>query len=182
MNPEIKLTEEEASIQQIYEEMHPRHKNFIKEYIIDFNKTRAYAKAFARKKDAISRASSSRLLTNVNIRKAIKYEIKKKFDNLDLSVEEVIKRLTMIMRSSLEGIVEWESGKIKIKDSKELTEEQKWLISEIAETKEGLKIKLVSKDKGIELLMKHFGLLTEKIEHSGDTEAKVHIYLPKKDE
>lgn len=176
--PEIKLAEEEQVIQEIYNKMHPRHKNFVKEYIIDFNETRAYAKAFAREKDPASNASASRLLRDVNIRKVIQYEIAKKFDNVDLTAEEVLNKLKQMMRSTFEDIVEWKGNKMVIKDSSELSEAQKWLVSEVSETKEGLKVKLVSKEKAIEFLMKYFGLLTEKIEHSGSVEHKVKVYVP----
>ncbi len=141
-----------------------KHRNrlFAKEYIVDFNGGRAYSVIYKNGKiDNSCYVLANKLLRKVKVQKLVKTEAQKQLDKADLKPEEVINRLANIMRGNLGNYVVWDNNKVVVENSDKLTEEQKYLIQEISETKDGIKIKLMHKLKAMEMLGKYLKLWVE---------------------
>lgn len=72
----------------------PKQALFVKEYIVDLNGAQAAVRAGYSQRTAAPQAA--RLLTNVNVQKAILEAQNKRVNNLDISAEYVLKRLVEI--------------------------------------------------------------------------------------
>lgn len=57
---------------------------------------------------------------------------------------------------------------VHVKDTRDLSPAARSLFAGAKQTKDGIEVKLHSKDKHVELLMRHLGLLNDKLEVSGD--------------
>ncbi len=125
-----------------------------------------------------AREKASKLLTKVNIKK----EIEKRIDAIledkkELSVKW-IREVKKLAFSDLRDVVEWGGqgsltakcpgcGKydnaIILKDSKQLDNNIASAITEVSNTASGIKVKLASKEKALDLLGKYLSLFTENI-------------------
>ncbi len=128
-----------------------KHKLFCKEYIIDFNATRAYAKAYNRKHDETCRVNGHELLTKANIQKYIAKLIKPKCDKLDITIESVLKDIIEIKERCMQKIPVTQYDK----DAKEYIETGEWEFDATAAL------------KATEQLGKYLKMFTDNIQHSG---------------
>ena len=155
-------------------ELTEKQKIFCREYIYDWNGTRAYKVAYPDvKKEESAKAAASRLLTNVNISEYIEL-IQKDLEKLSgISRLMVVNEFRKIGFSSIANL---HNTWIERKDFEELTSEQRETIQEI-ETKvikkrnfkestpshsvyddvEYVKIKLYDKNKALENINKMLG-------------------------
>lgn len=157
------------------EQLKPEWAVFCREYIFDWNASRAYRIAYpSEKSEETIRAAASRLLTNVNIQAHIE-EIQK-----DLEKQAGLSRLKVLseyQKMAFTSIADLHNTWISRKELEELTDDQKASISEIQTraipTEHGsieeVKIKLHDKSKALEAINKMLGYNEpEKIEHFGD--------------
>lgn len=174
-------------------------KVFCDEYLIDLNATRAYKVAYKRvTKDATARANSSRLLTNANIKKYIEYKMKEREKRTEITQDRVLRELAKIGFANLKDYLEYKTAKTIVKydndgepiidyqpiidllDSKEVDTS---VIQEVSISDKGtFKFKLYDKQKALELIGRHLGMFTDKVEHSGsiditDTSKLINDYL-----
>lgn len=123
---------------------------FASEYLIDFNATRAYKKAYPNvKKDETAKSSGSRLLTNVNVKNYIDEKMQGIEDKNIAKAEEVMQYLTKGMRMQLEEEVV-------------VTENIGDYMSEAKIVKKQISIK--DANKCAELLGKRYRLFVDKVE------------------
>ena len=146
-------------------ELNHKQEKFVKEYIYDWNATRAYKVAYPDYgTDENARASSSRLLTNVNIQDYIT-EIQKDLEKLaGISRQRVLEEHMKIAFSSIAHL---HNTWIDRKEFEELTEQQKACIAEIDVKQvnskekgynvEQVKIKLYDKQKALESISRMLG-------------------------
>lgn len=127
--------------------MTPKQKIFIREYLIDFNATRAAISAGYSKKTA--KQQGSRLLTNVDVRAALEQKSTKMAEKLEISAEYVL--------STIKQTVERCSQAVEVLD-REGRPTGEWKEDSFAVL------------KGCELLGKYLKLFTDKVEHSGQIE------------
>lgn len=183
--------------------MTEKQKVFCDEYLIDFNATRAYKKAYPNcKKEDSARKAGSRLLTNVDIQTYIKEQTQEKQERTQIKQDEILQELTNIAFSKgtdFAQIVEkqYEENKydengniigVEIKTYKtleltptaELTDKQKSAITGIKQTTNGIEIKTADKVKALELLGKHLGIFKDKVEIEQDKPFEVNINIRKK--
>lgn len=84
---------------------------FCREYIIDFNGTRAYLVAYPNvKNEATARANASRLLTKDNINQYIKELVKERSQRVQIAEDDVVKELKEVAFAKVEL-----TGKDKLK-------------------------------------------------------------------
>jgi len=143
---------------------------FAREYVRDlkFDRNRAYAIAYGKKEDdPCLSANASRLLKKEVVSKLVQSLLKERFNNVDLVPEEIISRLKMMIRWDISDVVDISDGKIKIRDLKELTKDQRYLITKIQDVQNGVSVHFMDRSKAFELLGKYFRLFAEKIEHTG---------------
>lgn len=155
---------------------------FIEEYLIDLNATQAAIRAGYSEKTATEQGA--RLLTNVNVQKAIHEAQQARSERTKIDQDWVLKRLALLADAKTTDFTAWDEGGVHVKDSNELTPEQAYLVSEITldETikesgggdelvlKRQKRLKGVSdttKSKALELIGKHLGMFKDSIQLSG---------------
>lgn len=160
----------------------PKQALFVKEYIIDFNAIQAAIKAGYSKKTA--RSIGAENLTKPVIQVAIQKEIEKREVRTERTADEVLDLLWRMIEYSLEDYFDIsKDGEITAKRFDELPAGAAKLINGIKYKKQSLKkgdndneflsisdieYKMPNKDKMIELLMKHHGMLIERKEITGN--------------
>jgi phage terminase small subunit len=164
----------------------PKQQRFCDEYLIDLNATQAAIRAGYSPKTA--EQTASRLLRNVKVQEYIAKRQKELSRSTEITQERVIKELALIafsnnadyahvvekkMKAEVGGAlvdVLDEDGKpvmyrtVEPVLTEELTEEQKRALAVIKKGREGLEVKSCDKVKALELLGKHLGIFTDKIE------------------
>ena len=143
---------------------------FVQEYLIDLNATQAAIRA------GYSPGSAARyaieLLNKTHVAEAIKKAMQERNQRVEISQDRILEELARIAFGDLRDSVTWGKEGVKLKESAELTEDQAAAISEVGETvtKEGgsTRIKRHDKVKAIELLMRHKGMLNDKLNLSGE--------------
>lgn len=175
-------------------------KIFCDEYLIDLNATRAYKAAYKNvKKDETAAAAGARLLRNVKVKNYIDEKMKEREKRTEITQDKVLKELAKIGFANVadyvkvvekeyeENVIDDEGNIIdtQIKTYKtvdmeltdNLTEDQQKVISEIKETRNGIEVKLNDKVKALELIGRHLGMFTDKVEHSGIVGSEVTITI-----
>jgi len=159
-------------------------KVFCDEYLIDLNATRAYKAAYKSvKKDETAAQSGSRLLRNVKVKAYIDEKMKEREKRTEITQDKVLKELAKIGFADLNDYLEYKTAKSVVKydgdepiidympiidliDSKEVDTS---VVQEVSVSKDGtFKFKLHDKQKALEMIGKHLGMFTDKLEVSGN--------------
>jgi phage terminase small subunit len=154
----------------------PRQAQFVAEYLIDLNATRAAERAGYSPKTAYSQGQ--RMLTNVEIRKAIQAAMDKRAHKLEITADRVLQEIAKLAFFDPAAFFEDDGSLKRIQD---LDEHTRMAIAgiEVVELFEGSgeqkhaygllkKIKIADKGQNLERLGRHLKLFTDKTEHSGD--------------
>ena len=145
-----------------------KQKIFADEYLIDLNATRAYKVAYPGvKKDETARVNGSRLLTNANVAQYINERIADRQKRTEVTQDMVVQELAAIGFAKATDYVIVTNGRVCIKNTDELTEQQIRAIAGIKEGANGVEVKLNSKEKALELLGRHLGMWNDKLDVSG---------------
>jgi len=150
--------------------MTKRQEIFVREYLISLNATDAAEKAGYSKKTA--NRIGHELLQRPDIAEAVKSKIEKRFTKLDISADRILNELARIAFADLKKVMDWNDGRIEIKNSDEIADDDSAAIAEISETITGQgtitrKLRHHDKVRALELLGKYQKLFIEKHEHSG---------------
>lgn len=171
-----------------------KQKRFADEWLVDLNGTRAYKAAYPSvKKDETAKAAASRLLTNVNVKAYIQERQKEREKRTEITQDSVLHELALIAFAKAsdyarvvekDAMVEVDGNMVPVLDedgnqvkyrtvepilTDELTEDQKKAIAVIKKGRDGFEIKPYSKIQALELLGKHLGMFTEKVEVKNTT-------------
>lgn len=171
-----------------------KQKRFADEWLIDLNGTRAYKAAYPSvKKDETAKAAASRLLTNVNVKAYIQERQKEREKRTEITQDSVLHELALIAYAKAsdyarvvekDAMVEVDGNMVPVLDedgnqvkyrtvepilTDELTEDQKKAIAVIKKGRDGFEIKPYSKIQALELLGKHLGMFTDKVEVKNTT-------------
>ncbi len=142
--------------------LNPKQKRFAQEYIVDFNATDAAKRAGYSSRTAGSQAHD--LLKKPEILAAMQAAIQERDKRVEISQDRIILELSRIAFGDLRGLVTWGGRGISLTDSKDLSDDAAASLAEVAETAAGaLKIKRHDKVKALELLMRHKGMLNDKL-------------------
>jgi len=167
----------------------PQRLCFCNEYLVDFNATKAAERAKYSKKTAYSQGQ--RLLKNVEVQKTLKKLIQKQTTRTQIDADNILIEAARVALADVGGAFE-EDGTIK--KVHDIPIDLRRAISglEVVELFEGTgekrklvgylkKIKFWSKDKNIEVLMRHLGLFAEDHKQAGQSLAMaVHEALTNK--
>ena len=144
-------------------ELSPKQQRFVKEYLIDFNGTQAAIRAGYSKHTANEQAA--RLLANVSVRSFVERESAKAGEKFELKKEFVIKGLLAIVGRCMQARACMEFDKVE-KEYIQKTDADGNLVYEF---------EAPAAVRAFELLGKHLGMFTEKVEHSGQVnEARLY--------
>lgn len=168
-----------------------KQQRFCDEYLIDLNATQAAIRAGYSLKTA--RAQGQRMLTNVDIQTYISELIKKREERTEITQDSVLRELALIAFAKAsdyakvvekDAMIEVDGNMVPVLDedgnpvkyrtvepilTDELTEDQKKAIAVIKKGRDGFEIKPYSKIQALELLGKHLGMFTEKVEVKNTT-------------
>jgi phage terminase small subunit len=151
----------------------PRQARFVAEYLVDLNATQAAIRAGYSAKTA--QEQSSRLLSNAMVAAAVAEKQSAQLARVDLTAEMVKERLRLIGFQDVRKLFD-EAGNLlplhKLSDDAAVMVAGLEVIKKNAQAGDGIidtvhKVKVVDPIKALEMLAKHYGLLTEKVEHSG---------------
>ena len=160
-----------------------RQIKFVEEYIKSLNATDAAIKAGYSKKTA--RSQGSRLLTNVDIQKAIQQAKAEREERTKIDVDYVLKRLVEIDQMDVLDIID-DDGNVKpLRDWPKIWRQYISNIETISmDDGEGWlkKIKWPDKVKNLELIGKHVsvGAFKEKVEHTGPNGGDINVTITRR--
>lgn len=154
--------------------MNAKQALFVAEYRKDLNATQAAIRAGYSAKTAASQGE--RLLRNAEIAAAVAEKTQQQLDRADLTADRVLEEMRRLGFSNVQDLFD-EHGDLR--PIHLLTREQAACISSLevvmknATSGDGkidrvLKIKIWDKPKVMEMLGKHFALLTERVHHTAD--------------
>jgi len=156
---------------------------------VDLNATRAYKKAYPScKKEETINSAASRMLRNVKVKEYIDKRMKEREIRTEITQDKVLQELAMIAFSNgtdfakvvekpiiMNGIpiLDEEGNQRTYKDvelevTDNLTMNKKKAITAIKNTKFGISVETADKVKALELLGKHLGMFTDKLEVTGN--------------
>lgn len=168
-----------------------KQKTFVDEYLIDLNATRAYKAVYKNvKSDDAARASSSKLLTNANIKAYVEKRMKDREKRTEITQDKVLSELAQIAfangsdfakvvekqlfddagnpivnPSTLEPIY-YKTVEMELTDK--LPEEKRKAIAGIKMGKNGIEVTTCDKVRALELLGRHLGMWNDKMKIDGD--------------
>lgn len=134
-----------------------RRRRFVDEYLVDLNATQAAIRAGYSERTA--RSQGQRLLTNVDIQAALTKRIEDRAARTEVTADAVLKKVAEIAMTNLSAFVAWEKGEITLRPSAEIPAAQMSALQEIAETREGLRVKMADRMPALTLLFRHLRLL-----------------------
>ncbi len=147
------------------EELTPKQAMFVREYIIDFNITRAARAAGYSEKSA--NTAGQNFLKYPKIQKAIQDQMERRIARVEVRQDAVISELAAIAFSDMRHFASWGPRGVRVHRSSNLSNSSAACISEIScvDTLNGKNIKIKTHDKlkALELLAKHLGMLTERM-------------------
>ena len=148
-----------------------KQRAFTLEYLKDFNATQAAIRAGYSTKTA--RSQGQRLLTNVDIKAEIALVLEEKV----MSRDEVLKRLAEHARADIREFIEvLPGGRLVLINLEKATDTgNTHLIKKIKITKAGPELELHDSQAALVHLGRHYGLFTDKVEHSGEVETVVKV-------
>lgn len=150
--------------------LNEKQATFVREYLIDLNATQAAIRAGFSKKSAARYAVE--LLNKTHIAEAIKRAMQERNQRVEISQDRILEELSRIAFGDLRDAVTWGPAGVNLKESADLTDEQAAAIAEVGETvtKDGgsTRIKRHDKVKALELLMRHKGMLNDKLNIGGE--------------
>lgn len=148
-----------------------KQKAFCKHYILsDFNAAEAARRAGYSERTA--RTQGQTLLTKPDIKARLEKEIKAKLSELDKTGLKLLNSIVHASYFDIRKIVSWDDNSITLVDSKLLDNLDAQMVTEISETKEGIKVKFVSKEKAWDMLAKFSKLIDPERLNSEEDEKK----------
>jgi len=151
---------------------------FVDEYLVDFNATQAAIRAGYSPKTAA--AAAARLLRNVNIQAEIARRQKDLQKRTEVSQDRVVKELARIAFANIADYIHVETQTrtkddgtevtyqtVMFNETQELSADQRAALAVVKQSVNGFELKLHDKIKALELLGRHIGMFTDKLEVKG---------------
>lgn len=113
-------------------------------------------------------AQASRLLRNDVVLQEIERLKSQATEKALVDVKRVVEELMLLGFADLADFVEWGPKGVTLRESATLDAAKRRAIVEVAETANGVKIKLADKNAALDKLGRYLGIFVDKIEHSGD--------------
>jgi phage terminase small subunit len=143
----------------------PKQRLFVIEYLRDFCGTKAAIRAGYSKRTAASLATQT--LRKPYVAKVVNDAIEARRKRVEVSADRVLSELAKIAFTDLTDIISIARGRVTVRDTNELTPEQRGAIVEVNESLHGMRIKLHDKKGALELLGRHLGLFPNRVEVTG---------------
>jgi len=175
----------------------PKQKIFVDEYLVDLNATRAYKAAGYRvKSDNAAGVEGHKLLRNPKIDLYLKEKMKEREKRTEITQDKVLKELgkigfanatdyaRVVEKEYLEQVKD-EKGNIiseipktyktvELEVTDNLDIDKQAAIAGIKQGANGIEVKLNDKVKALELIGRHLGMFTEKLEVKGELNTELN--------
>lgn len=149
----------------------PKQKRFVAEYLVDLNATQAAGRA-GYKDPNIGR----QLITKNNVAEAIRKAMADREERTGVTQDWVVQELYKIAHADRGGIAKVVGGaRVELTDTDDLDDEQRAALVGVEETKFGIKVTTCDKLKALELLGRHLGMFTDKVEQTGETTLRLEL-------
>lgn len=161
--------------------MTPRKERFCYEYIIDLNAAQAAIRAGYSPRTA--KSQGQRLLTDVDVRTLIERLKAERLERAKVTADEVLIGMSGMFRTDMGQIMRWGPNGGEVFDSEGLDTAARASVQSVKVRRqrllkgsgedaapwevEDIEVRLVDRIRIADLLMRHLGLLTERVEHSG---------------
>lgn len=133
-----------------------KQRRFVEEYLVDLNGTQAAIRAGYSAKTA--RHQATRLLAKAHIQEAVQTRRAAISNRLEVDTERVLLEYMRIAFADLTDVAAWRDGGVELKPSAALAKDVSAAIAEVAETPNGLKVKMHDKKGALDSLARHLGL------------------------
>jgi phage terminase small subunit len=147
----------------------PKQARFVEEYLTDLNATQAAIRAGYSEKTAPVIASQN--LKKVNVQAAIQAAQLKLSEKTGITQERVLNELSKIAFADQRRVMKWGAGGVTLLESKDLSDDDAAIVSEVSETTTAtggsLKLKTHDKVGALKLLGEHLGLFKQRMELTG---------------
>lgn len=160
-----------------------KQKRFVAEYLVDLNATQAAIRAGYSEKTA--EQIGYQLLQKTSVQAAIQEAQDERSKRTEITQDMVVNELVKVAFAngadyarvvSLPGSDGRQGAQtVELTDTDTLTADQKAAISSIEETRFGIKVSTYDKVRALELLGKHLGMFTDRVEHSGETGLRIEL-------
>ena len=150
--------------------MNENQEIFVREYLKDFNGTRAYKVAYPNCSDESARRLASKLLTKVDIQEAIRKQADKTLKEAEIDVAYIVNNIKEVV----ERCMQKEAVMYFDKEDKEWKQEKEYVVDEDGENGhyEGVwKFDATNSLKGLELLGKYKAIFNENVNIKDNTKA-----------
>lgn len=149
---------------------------FVREYLIDLDKVRAYRVTHPESGDNTVNTASTRFLRRPDVRKRVRELAREIYGPLEISAERVLQEIAILGFSSMADYVSVQPDGTAVVDLTQLTDDQLGAIQELTvdEYVEGkgedaravkrVKLKLYDKGQNLERLGRHLKLFTDRVE------------------
>lgn len=150
----------------------PKQQQFVREYLIDLNATAAYKRAgYKSKTDHVATVQAARLLTKPDIQRAISQAKQARIKRTEITADKTLREIALLAFSSIGGVIDFTGDVFRMKAPKDISLAAQRTIQSVkvrrhvdghgddAVTVEVTEFKLWSKEKALELLCRHQGLL-----------------------
>lgn len=154
----------------------PKHAKFVAEYLVDLNGRAAAIRAgYSPRNPHAAEVQAARLLARPDIAAAVAAGKAKQLAALDITAEKVLREIARLSFSDLRTLFDQDGN---LKSIHTLNADEAACIASLEVVKKNLtagdgqmdtviKLKVWDKTRSLEMLAKHFALLTEKVEHGG---------------
>lgn len=154
-----------------------KQQRFIEEYLIDLNATQAAIRAGYSPKTA--NEQGARLLANVSVQEEVSKAMADRSRRTGISQERVIRELARIAFVNPQKVINTDDGSVNANASEDdLACIQSVKVKTMSGDKgcsEEREVRLNDKMKALELLGKHLGMFTDKVELDADMELNINI-------
>lgn len=148
-----------------------KQENFAMAYIETANASEAYRRAYdvSNMSPAAIEVEACRLLANPKVALRITILQAQHRKRHDVTIDRLVQELANIAYANPKDYFEWGPDGVKVRDCKELTEQQSSVIAEVSQTVTPgggtIKVKLADKLSAIDKLGKHLGMFIDRHEH-----------------
>lgn len=148
----------------------PKQQRFAEEYLVDLNATQAAIRAGYSKRTA--REMGYENLTKPHIQAAVRKALDAQSKRTAITADNVLREFARLAFANLTDVVDVNSGTVVIEDFDDLPREVTAAISEVAQTKDGIRVKFHSKTQALEALGRHLALFNDKLKLEGELPVK----------
>jgi phage terminase small subunit len=139
--------------------LNPKRQRFVEEYLVDLNATQAAIRAGYSPRTA--NEQGAQLLAILSVREAVDQALAERSRKAGFSEERVMRELARVGFGDPRSVLRWGPGGVKLRDSAELTDDEAAMIAEVAETKDGMRIKMHSKLDALKLIGQRLSMWTD---------------------